>query len=542
MSLTVSEEDRVGGKPEPDLINITFSLWLTVAVIATVLGHLAILDLPFDQDAHSSGSAHFMQMGHEFAVHGLRTTGGVPIQNNDPLGKLPDVYVHMPPGLSLLLGALFRVFGESDAVGRLTTLAMTLATALATAWVVRICAGQRAAILAAFAYLTTPVVFIFGKVLACEYLGVVLLVLAAVPLLKTFGVTGSVRRWWLVAGACVMTLAVLSAWQPALAPAGLALALLAVHDRRLRPVTYVYAGAAFLSVAAVLGWYLLQYPGLFVGLSEAMRARSLPMLHSAKMTQAWPNVHEFTDQAGYVQPPVPLAEIIKSQLRRIELFHPFVVIAALFVVASCVRRSPDRAFNKVQIAVAFLTLPYLLWSLVMAQHSAIHEFVALYAAPVASLSFGIALVLGLARIERASHFSGRRLAQALAVLAVPAMMMLPLWHETTRQWDSSRLTAAPQIPFARAIRDNTAADAVVLVPSETKVHVYYSQRHLIRGIENDGVLDRALPMAVQAFPDSTLYLAMPPDETWRFPEALQRFSAQARSRDVILLLLRKPNR
>jgi hypothetical protein len=65
------------------------------------------------------------------------------------------------------------------------------------------------------------------------------------------------------------------------------------------------------------------------------------------------------------------------------------------------------------------------------------------------------------------------------------------------------------------IRDRTPG-AVVLTPAESLVPVYYSQRHVIRGINSDAWHTWAIPQARKEFPGAPALLRRPrqrPHET-----------------------------
>src|SRR2546426_5404598 len=70
--------------------------WLSVAALLTLIGHLTVLGRPFDNPG-AWVSAHFSTMARSFVEHGIVALGGVPIQNNSPLGLEPDAYIHWPP-------------------------------------------------------------------------------------------------------------------------------------------------------------------------------------------------------------------------------------------------------------------------------------------------------------------------------------------------------------------------------------------------------------------------------------------------------------
>src|SRR5436190_21735478 len=93
-------------------VTVLFSVWLGVAVLLTVIANKSALSIPFDwMSADSSVIAQ------SFVHNGVLALGGVPINNNPPLGLQPDAYIHWPPLFQILLSVAFRAFGESEVVG-----------------------------------------------------------------------------------------------------------------------------------------------------------------------------------------------------------------------------------------------------------------------------------------------------------------------------------------------------------------------------------------------------------------------------------------
>jgi hypothetical protein len=66
--------------------------------------------------------------------------------------------------------------------------------------------------------------------------------------------------------------------------------------------------------------------------------------------------------------------------------------------------------------------------------------------------------------------------------------------------------------FGVDIKNATPTDSIVLVPDASMVPIYYSERHLIRGIIYFSVLDSALPKTFEAFPQCQYFLALHPNE------------------------------
>ena len=69
---------------------------------------------------------------------------------------------------------------------------------------------------------------------------------------------------------------------------------------------------------------------------------------------------------------------------------------------------------------------------------------------------------------------------------------------------------AGQIRYALDIQNSTAPNSIVFAPTFSAVPLYYSQRHIVRGITNSDVLSGQLPDIRKQFPASPIDLAIPP--------------------------------
>jgi len=76
---------------------------------------------------------------------------------------------------------------------------------------------------------------------------------------------------------------------------------------------------------------------------------------------------------------------------------------------------------------------------------------------------------------------------------------------------------------------------VVLTPEDSMVPVYYSKRHMIRGVYKDSVAEKAAEQAREIFPGSPVYLALYSDVFREFSQSLQRYPLAIQSKHVTLL-------
>jgi hypothetical protein len=66
------------------------------------------------------------------------------------------------------------------------------------------------------------------------------------------------------------------------------------------------------------------------------------------------------------------------------------------------------------------------------------------------------------------------------------------------------------------------------------VPVYYSDRHVIRGVVNDALVDHVMPRVRDLFPGAPIYLAIEPGQRRDFRRALRRNPIVAESPRLVL--------
>jgi hypothetical protein len=97
---------------------------------------------------------------------------------------------------------------------------------------------------------------------------------------------------------------------------------------------------------------------------------------------------------------------------------------------------------------------------------------------------------------------------------------------------------APHYQYLSAIiQRNTPPDAVTLSSAQSAVPIYYSDRHIVRGIITPELLQLAIPQARAAFPGSPLFFAIQDDadiDRASFTNLLQQFTPIAHQGDSTL--------
>jgi Dolichyl-phosphate-mannose-protein mannosyltransferase len=129
--------------------------------------------------------AVWSQAAHNILRAGLITTWGQ--SSAYYFGPLPippsGYYLHHPPGLHLVLTALFGLFGEHEWVARMLPISCSLASVILLWLLVRSCFGIRAASLSAAVFACLPMELRYGKMVNFEPI-VLMLILGALLCLR----------------------------------------------------------------------------------------------------------------------------------------------------------------------------------------------------------------------------------------------------------------------------------------------------------------------------------------------------------------------
>jgi hypothetical protein len=175
-----------------------------------------------------------------------------------------------------------------------------------------------------------------------------------------------------------------------------------------------------------------------------------------------------------------------------------------------------------------LAAPWILWTILMRTHVAIHHFELLIAAPLAALALAW---LATAQLRVQPSRAAAIKSAAFAVLAAIQLLVLP--HPTiAHDYSPERL-----IRYSDGIRDATEPGAIIMAPLESAVPIYYSHRHIIRGIGDTSALRDELPRIRREFPGATIYLAIPPFLSENFSDTLLHETIVSSTGDVIVAKL-----
>jgi len=503
-------------------------LWmvLTIAVLLNCTIIVVTIDDYFDAQEHSWVATHHLLMARNFAKFGIFHLHGIPVQNNPPDGLERDVYVHWPPLYPMLLGEVFRIFGESERVARLTVLVIALLTALVIFQLTRWCCGMRAGILAAAAWLCFPVVFTFGIFIMPLNLGNLFLVFAILCFLKR--IEADEPSVWTITGVTSFALAALSSWEPMLAAAGLLLAAWAYSGRRTVRLSILYASVGAAAQVLVLCTYLLASPvqraqiwqTLLYRLGFEHRLPTETPLHGLA-AQWW---YERCGQATF-------AQISKRLLQySVKEFGIFGLVACLAAATTLLLLRGRNQFRHPVIVFAAIFAPGVLWYLGMRNHAYQHTYEMLAFAPA------LAILLGAGYVRLESFLYGRNWDSAVlgfqAVLAIG--ILAPLATNTSFQIRHHQ-PFTWQTLYATTIERTTPSEAVILSTEASMVPVYYSHRHVIQYVTTDNHVEEVLSRVHTIFPDAPVYLALPPGAERLFPKTMQNYGARQYGDYLILV-------
>jgi hypothetical protein len=515
------------------------AFWLVVAALALVALYARLLHISFDGDYQGWASASCMTMAHSFSQLGAFHLHFVPIQNNLPLGTDPDVYLHWPPLFPLLLSFVTRILGDHESSGRLFALFITLATACVVIVIARRLYGTRVALLSGFFFLTAratyeggrailhqPLAMFFGSVTVLFFLIAIDIPPGTTPRLtarrKLFGILG------LLATICTT----LTAWDPIFIALGLLLSSIYLRHRNAIRLAALYLVANVLTFFAVQADYILAYPALFRNQFATIAFRAGLKFNVASSLR----LHTIVDSVHYTTSQLSFIGTYSHALRWLfEGFGTFTLLAPFLFLA--IWLSSDRRRDTAAVYIlGGLGLPWLLFFAVMRNYVSIHPFALVLGAPFLAITSGFVLDIIWDRLQTATIADdNRRHLLNVMVVILPLLTLYPL----------SMAVRNARIPFepfefqdlSTIIHHNTPPSAVTLATAESAVPIYYSDRHIVRGIATPELLRIAIPQARAAFPGSPLFFAIqnvPEIDRASFTNILQQFKPIAHQGDSTL--------
>ena len=116
------------------------------------------------------------------------------------------------------------------------------------------------------------------------------------------------------------------------------------------------------------------------------------------------------------------------------------------------------------------------------------------------------------------------------------LMIWPVWQFEQKILHSS-YKATGMLDYAKAVRENTELNAVVISPGGSLVPVYYSRRHIIRGIANEESVRLVMGQVGTEFPGLPVYLAIPPASSGSFTHFISTHRVVVWDKKLLLISL-----
>ena len=524
--------------PKRSLLLKTAAFWLAVAALALIALYARLLHLSFDGDFQGWASASCMTMAHSFNQLGALHLHFVPIQNNLPLGSDPDVYLHWPPLFPLLLSVVTRILGDQESSARLFALAITLGTACVVIAIARHLYGTRIALLSGFFFLTARATYEGGRAILHQPLAMffgsatVLLFLLAADIPETAPQQSTRSRLFASLGLLATICTVLTAWDPIFIPLGLLVSSLYLRRRDATRLAAGYLIANVLTFIAVQANYILAYPALFKNQFATIAYRAgLKFNVESSM-----RLHTIVDRVHYSMSQFSFIGSYSHALRWIyESFGNFYLLAPFLFLAFWLQSGRRQNATAVYI-MGGLGLPWLVFFAAMRNYVSLHSFALVLGAPFLAITSGYVLDLIWDRLHTATIAdNNRRHLLRVMLVILPLITLYPLFMAVR---NAKIPFQPPQFQDLSAIiQHNTPPNGVTLATAESAVPIYYSDRHIVRGIATPELLKLAIPQARAAFPGSPLFFAiqdMPDIDRASFTDTLKQFTPIAHQGDSTL--------
>jgi 4-amino-4-deoxy-L-arabinose transferase-like glycosyltransferase len=509
-------------------------IWFALAALVLGALYARLLHHTFDGDFQGWASSSCMTMAHSFNQLGALHTHFVPIQNNLPLGSDPDVYLHWPPLFPLLLSVITRIFGDRESSARLFALAITLVTAFVVFAIGRRLYGTLTGLLSGFFFLTARATYEGGRAILHQPLAmlfgaatVLFFLLATGEPFSAPEVPALRKRLFAAVGFLATVCTVLTAWDPIFIPLGLMVSSIYLRRRSATRLAGLYLVAAVVTFLAVQADYILSYPALFKNQFATIAYRAGIRFNADSSTR----LHTIVDRVHYGLNQLSFLGTGSNIVRWVFLsFGDFTLLSGFLFLALWLRS--DRRRNDAAVyMIGGLGLPWVLFFALMRNYVAIHPFPLVLGVPFLAIASGF--ILGrIWEFLSAEESDNHRYLLYVLVVVLPLLVLYPL---VTAAQHAKVPYGPPEFEqLSNVIRNNTPENAVTLSPSESAVPVYYSERHVVRGIETPELLRMAIPQARADFPGSPLFFALQDADRPAFYRALPGFVVVARQGDSTL--------
>jgi len=510
--------------------------WILFAWMAIALGFSAI---NFSHALHSYYSyqhgwisAHFSIAARNFANLGIGAFGGVPIVNNPPFGLAVEAYLHWPPLFQLVLAGVYRIFGASEAVSHATMFVILILNTLLLGLLVRRCAGTVAAQFACLTWLGCGVIGLYSHLVWNVHLMLGLVFLALL------GFVNAESNWkWAVVGALSFAAAIGSSWEAVFVCPGILAVSLWSRDRIRIKLAAIYALIAVVVPVSILLNSAYHYP-------QQMTEVGQRVLFRMGLVHEYVSTYETSSRRPFE---MPSARTLIWTLARRHYHYIGVVplMAVAWMLANALASYRERRREDSLVVFAGLVSMWWFWVVLFHSHVYIHDCQILIVAPAAAFAAGVVGQQVIKLLDGRLPDSAW-LFQLFVVTIVPLSLLLPLARATRNSerfisYGTEKELRVPElfaeVEFGLDLLRDTESGSVVITPTESAVPLYYSQRHLIQGVDSERDFRSAVTFARKNFPGAPLYLAIPGDLAQRFEAALAEGRIVGRRPGMILVRL-----
>jgi 4-amino-4-deoxy-L-arabinose transferase-like glycosyltransferase len=384
-------------------------------------------------------------------------------------------------------------------------------------FLVRHCFDKNVAILSVFGLLTIPVFVQYGR-LAWTPNAALCAVCAALYCFVR-GTEKNLSWRWILAGSIAVAIGVFFSWEAA--PLGFVLLVLATSQqskiRQIAAATYSVAGIG--AVAIVLVLLVSASNDIRNELWATVRFR----MGGVYQPTAIP-IHALADHVLYTKQHTNLLSWILNILDNwLPRLGGTVGLSSTIGVSLWAWRRRKARPDVLFVVVGLLGI-VVVWAVLFPNHIT-HEYEPLIAAPLFGIAIGVVLKIGGERLKGTGRL--------VVSIIVPLILIIPLARQAMIAF--RRPQPDKIIKYAKDIEGSTPPSAVILSPVDTMVTVYYSRRHIIRSVTDDETLRLVMQQAGSVFPNTDIYIAIPPDSLGWFPCAASRFPLVRHTGNVILL-------
>jgi hypothetical protein len=348
------------------------------------------------------------------------------------------------------------------------------------------------------------------------------------------------RLRWKYVSVLAFVVACYCSWEPILMLPGLFAISAATKDRRSLGLVMSLALAAVLALGTGLVLALLTRPQLLQDLLAVVRYRAGLGVDRVVLTSVH-TVHEARLNGVENSSWSYLARTILDRRYLVGDLGWIAILTCAVVWAISWNRPSSRGYGVSGVA---LVVPWVLWSLIFRNHVVVHEYQLILLAPGAAASVGILLGTLHGHVLERVRGVAKTASLVAGTILLPAILSPALITKARDEIKNATRPIAEVDPptielvdYGLAIERTTPSGSVVISPSPSMIPVYYSHRHIVRGVSSE-VLATVAEATFESFPSAAVFAAIMPDDIARFTQPQSKWPVVHRSDELILLRLR----